>query len=99
MQLSALLARLTPEERSILLERRLGPNAVALDNNALASQLAQPASLAIALVELNYGQLLILRWLGTRRNLEATWSDLVAAIGDRLSPELLDTYLLDLKLW
>lgn len=99
MQLSNLLARLTPEERSVLLERRLGENAVPLDNQALASQLTQPLSLGLALVELNVGQLLLLRWLGTRPNLEATWSELLEALGDRLSPELRDAYLLDLKLW
>ena len=99
MQLSTLLSRLTPEERTILLDRRLGPNAVALDHQALTSQLAHPASVALALGELNFGQLLLLRWLGTRPNLEAPWSDLVEALGDRLTPELRDAYLLDLRLW
>ena len=83
----------------MLLERRLGPNAVALDNQALVSQMTHPTSLAQALLELNFGQLLLLRWLGTRPNLEATWSDLIQAIGDRLTPELRDAYLLDLRLW
>ena len=99
MQLSNLLARLTPEERSVLLERRLGANAVALDNQALTSHLVQPASLALALAELNFGQLLLLRWLGTRPNLEATWSELLEALGDRLTPELRDVYLKDLRIW
>ena len=99
MQLSALLARLTPEERSVLLERRLGENTVALDNQALTNQLVQPVSLRLALAELNVGQLLLLRWLGTRPNLEATWAELLAALGDRLTPGLRDAYLLDLRLW
>src|SRR5688572_16679045 len=99
MQLSALLARLTPEERSVLLERRLGENTVALDNQALTNQLVQPVSLRFALAELNVGQLLLLRWLGTRPNLEATWAELLAALGDRLTPGLRDAYLLDLRLW
>ena len=49
MQVSALLARLTPEERKVLLERRLGENAVALDDQALASQLTQPMAMGLAL--------------------------------------------------
>ena len=56
MQLSNLLARLTPEERGVLLERRLGEYAVPLDNQALASQLTQPMSLGLALVELTVGR-------------------------------------------
>src|SRR5688572_14166240 len=99
MQLSALLARLTPEERSTLLERRLGENTVALDNQALTNQLVQPVSVRLALAELNIAQLLLLRWLGTRPNLEATWAELLAALGDRITPGLRDAYLLDLRLW
>ena len=95
----ALLARLTPEERSTLLERRLGPTAVARDNQALASQLAQPMSVCLALADLNLGQLRLLRWLGMRPNLEATWAELLEAVGDRLSLEPRDAYLLDLRLW
>ena len=99
MQLSELLARLTPDDRAILLERRLGPNAVAIDDAALASQLAQPASLAPALAQLNSGQLLLLRWLAARPNLRADWSELLEALGDRLAPELRDAYLSDLRQW
>lgn len=99
MQLSRLLARLTPDERAIVLERRLGPNAVGIDDRALAAQLAQPSSLTAVLWQLNNGQLVLLRWLATRRGLEATWTEFVEALGDRLAPGLRDAYLRDLRLW
>src|SRR4030095_7030555 len=99
MQLSGLLARLTPDERATLLERRLGPNAVALDDRALFDQLAQPHAVGAALARLNSAQLLLLRWLSTRPGLQATWPELLEAIGDRLTSELLTAYLHDLKLW
>lgn len=99
MQLSRLLARLSPEERRELVERRLGENAVGIDDHALASQLAQARSLAPVYLELNSAQLLLLRWLAGRPGLEARWAELVEALGGRLVPELLETYLLDLKLW
>ena len=99
MPLSQLLAHLSPEDRAVLLERRLGPNAVAIDDAALASQLAQPASLAPALAQLNSAQLLLLRWLAGRPNLRAEWSELLGALGDRLAPELRDAYLNDLRQW
>lgn len=99
MQLSGLLARLTVDERATLLERRLGPNAVSIDEKALASRLAHPGSVAEALAQLNVAQLLMLRWLSTRPNLQAAWTELLDALGDRLPAELRDAYLSDLRLW
>src|SRR6266498_2350497 len=40
MQLSRLIARLTADERSALLERRLGPKAVGIDDRMLGDRLA-----------------------------------------------------------
>ena len=61
------------------------------------NQLAEPTSVREALAELNHGQLLLLRWLTTRPGLTATWSELLDALGDRLTPELRDGYLDDLR--
>ena len=97
MQLSDLLARLTAAGLATVLDRRLGPNAAAIDEHALANQLANPASIAAALGEINNGQLALLRWLATRPNLQARWTELSEAIGDRLTPELRDGYLNDLS--
>jgi hypothetical protein len=99
VQLSELLARLSPDERQTLLDRRFGPNAVPLDNRALSQRLAMPDSTAEALSEVNAGQLLLLRWLAERPNLRASWTELTQAVGDRLAPEQLQSYLQDLRLW
>jgi hypothetical protein len=99
VQLSELLARLSPDERTTLLDRRFGPNAVPLDNRALAHRLAAPDSTTEALSELNAGQLLLLRWLAERPNLRASWTELTEAVGDRLAPEQLQSYLQDVRLW
>lgn len=99
MQLSALLSRLSSSDRKILLERRLGPNATSIDAKSLSTQLADPRSVAGALAELNTAQLLLLRWLSHRPGLQATWQELLDALGDRLRPELRDEYLTDLRLW
>src|SRR3954470_10245136 len=53
VQLSDLLARLTPDERATVIERRLGPNAVPLDNRALANQLGNVREVGAALAQLN----------------------------------------------
>jgi hypothetical protein len=99
VQLSDLLGRLAPDERAILVERRLGPNAVPLDDRALADQLATTNSTSAALGRINAGQLLLLRWLGARPGTHASWPELTEALGDRLSPALLEQYLHDLRLW
>jgi hypothetical protein len=99
VQLSDLLARLTPDERATVIERRLGPNAVPLDNRALANQLGNVREVGAALAQLNGGQLLLLSWLVKRPGLRASWSELTDALGDRLPAELRDAYLEDLRLW
>src|SRR3954467_4434459 len=98
MQLSEFLARLSPDERNALVARRLGPEARPLDNHALLGQLTLPLSIHMALAELNNGQLLLLRWLATRPNLTASWSELLEALGARLPDELRDAYLQELRL-
>ena len=99
MQLAELLARLSPDERATMLDRRLGPNAVPLDNHALAAQLATSASTSAALAQINGGQVLLLRWLRERKSLSASWSEIISAVGTRLTPEQLTVYLNDLRLW
>ena len=99
MQLSGLLSRLTADERATLLERRFGPDDVPTDKQLVVNLLADPQSVAEAVAQLNVAQLLMLRWLSTRPKLEATWLELVDALGDRLSAELRDAYLTDLRLW
>src|SRR3954447_8211802 len=99
LQLSDLLGHLSSDERAELLDRRLGPNAVTLDTRALTEQLANPTGTRVALGQINQGQLLLLHWLPARPGLRASWHELTDALGDRLTPELRDGYLQDLRLW
>lgn len=99
MQLSRLLARLSPDERAELLKRRGIRPLQARDDAELAGLLAQSRSLAPVWVELNSFQLLLLRWLARRPSLEASWAELLAALGERVSAEQAEAALGDLRLW
>ncbi|MFN8635516.1 MAG: helicase-associated domain-containing protein [Chloroflexota bacterium] len=98
MELADLLKRLTKDERSTLIARRLGENATPLSDRALVEQLQYPASLKQAMLDINVGQLAILRWLSARPDHQAPWSDFVSAVGHRLPPALCESYLADLRL-
>ena len=98
MQLSDLLKRLTPAERKALAERR-GLAATETNDAVLAQQLVDPYNINAVYPELNNGQLLLLTWLARQPGHEASFAELVAAVGERLPREVLERQLQDLRGW
>src|SRR5690242_18620762 len=96
MQLADLLARFTKHELEILYGRRV-PKRARRTPQDVALALTERESLAAALSELNLPQMRILEWLGERPNFQSSWQDLVVAVGERISWDLLHEYLSGLR--